>query len=384
MTLPVTLATETFVNALPRSSEFSAAFNLLKHVPLPDDWLVAVTDVVQSRQHIAAGRYKAVNMAGVAMISAAMNELGTRELPYVFGGDGAALAVAPQEGAKLADILGRTVVMVSEELGLELRAAMIPVAKIRAGGHDVRICKVRVSDAIDNYAFSGGGVAQAEKLMKAGEYRIEPAAPGSRPDLTGLSCRWTPISAEGKKIVSVIVEPGKKASDEGFVADARGLLAVLGMEGNGGSPVPSEGPGVSWPVRHIDLEAGATHGSKSRLVTRWLLHLQTLLAVILFRTGIKLGGFDPVHYQRTTGINTDFRKVQDGLRMTVSLDPAGIKRMESYLEDLRSKKLVRYGTSTQDQAVLTCFVPSIVEDNHYHFLDGAGGGYAAAASAMRD
>ncbi len=378
------LATEIFVEALPRAGEFSASFDLSQHTPLPDDWFVAVTDVVKSREHIAAGRYKAVNMAGVAMISAAMNELGSRQLPYIFGGDGAAVAVAPDEAEPLKAILARTAVMAAEELGLELRAALVPVREIRAGGHDVLVRKVRVSDSIDNYAFSGGGIAYAEKLMKEGRFRVASGEPGSRPDLTGLSCRWTPISSPGKKIVSVIMEPGFMATPEGFISDSRQLLALLGTQGNGGSPVPPEGPGVKWPVKGVELEAAATRGEKSKASMVRALQLQTLIAWVLFKTGIKVGGFDPAHYQRTTGINTDFRKVQDGLRMTVSLDPAGIARLEEFLEQRRVDRKIRYGLSTQDEAVLTCFVPSILEDNHYHFLDGAGGGYAAAASSMKD
>ncbi len=377
-------ATQAFVEALPRAGEFAAAFDVSAHTPLPVDWLVAVTDVVKSREHINAGRYKAVNMAGVAMISAAMNELGTRQLPYIFGGDGAAIAVSPEVQTQLADILARTAVMAKEELGLELRAAIVPISQIRADGLDVRVRKVRVSDSIDNFAFSGGGIAHAEKLMKEGRFRIAAGAAGSRPDLAGLSCRWTPISAPGKKIVSVIAEPGEQATTESFIASARKLLALVGMEGNAGSPIPAEGPGVKWPVKGAELEAGISRGTRGRTATLWALHLQTLIALFLFKTGFKVGGFDPAHYQRTTGINTDFRKVQDGLRMTVSLDPQGIQRLEAFLEERRARKELRYGLSTQDEAVLTCFVPSILEDNHYHFLDGAGGGYAAAASAIRD
>jgi hypothetical protein len=106
------------------------------------------------------------------------------------------------------------------------------------------------------------------------------------------------------------------------------------------------------------------------------------LGYVLFRTGIPLGKFDPKHYARMTSLNTDFRKVQDGLRMTVSLDPAQLQRAERFVDAQRAAGKLRAGFSVQDSAVLTCFVPSITEDNHFHFLDGAGGGYAEAATAM--
>lgn len=375
--------TESFVRTLSTARHFADAFEESAHAPVPDDWMVAVTDVVRSRDQIAKGRYKAVNMAGVAMISAAMNALGSRELPYAFGGDGAVMALAPREAEALNPVLASLVTMAQEELELELRAALVPVSRIRSDGFDVRIRPVRVSEAITNYAFSGGGISHSEKLMKAGEYRVARAAPGSRPDLTGQSCRWTPVSAKGRSIVSLIVERGEAADAESFSQAVRQLLGLLGMEGDGGSPIPSGGPHVGWPVSGAELEARATHGKGSLPARRIQLFFATLFAFLLFRTGIKVGGFDPAHYQAVTGLNTDFRKVQDGLRMTVSMTAREQERLETFLELKRSERLLRYGLSIQESALLTCYAPSVMDDSHFHFLDGAGGGYAAAAAAMR-
>ncbi len=61
--------------------------------PLPDDWALATADIVGSTKAIADGRYKAVNMAGASVISALLNGLGRRDLPFVFGGDGALVAL---------------------------------------------------------------------------------------------------------------------------------------------------------------------------------------------------------------------------------------------------------------------------------------------------
>jgi len=242
---------------------------------------------------------------------------------------------------------------------------------------------VRVSDAITNYAFTGGGISHAEKLMKEGEYRVAKGPPGSRPNLEGLSCRWTPITAQGRKIVSLIVERGTSASAAEFSQLAHQLLAMLGMESDGGSPIPKAGPGISWPVKGSHLEARATRGNRSLWSMRLMLYVQTLLIWLLFKSGMPLGSFNPVRYQEVTGLNTDFRKVQDGLRMTVSMSPGELENLNAFLERHRAEGKLRYGTAVQESAVLTCYVPSVMEDGHFHFLDGAGGGYAAAASAMR-
>ena len=49
---------------------------------------------------------------------------------------------------------------------------------------------------------------------------------------------------------------------------------------------------------------------------------------------------------------------------------------------LVSSGLLRYGLFEQDSALMTCIVPSVTADRHFHFLDGSAGGYAAAAERM--
>jgi len=373
--------TEQFVLALP-VVDFAAAFDDSGYIALPGDWFVAVTDVVKSREAIAAGRYKAVNMAGAAMIGAVMNAIGTRNIPFIFGGDGAAVAISPADRATAADALARVANFAAEELDLEMRAALVPVEKSRADGFDVRVKAVRLSDAINNYAFTGGGVSHAERLMKAGEFLVARAPAGARPDLTGLSCRWTPVRSDGRKIVSLIAEPAKNTNAADFAGIVEQLIAACENEQGGGNPMPRDGPGVRWPAAGVDMEARATRGNRSLFAMRLRLAAETLLGFFLFRTGIRLGNFDPKHYARMTSLNTDFRKVQDGLRMTVSLTPAQLQNAEKLLDGWRDAGKLRAGLSVQDSAVLTCFVPSITEDNHFHFLDGAGGGYAEAATAL--
>jgi hypothetical protein len=67
-----------------------------------------VTDVVASSEAIAGGGYKAVNTAGASVISAVANALGQRPFPFVFGGDGASLAVAADAQAAVRDALAAT------------------------------------------------------------------------------------------------------------------------------------------------------------------------------------------------------------------------------------------------------------------------------------
>jgi len=367
--------TAEFTRSLPRLDRFSNAIPIENYVALPDDWYVAVTDVVASRKAISAGRYKAVNMAGVSMISAVMNAVGHQDLIYIFGGDGAAVAFGPDVIDAVQDALSKTMRWVQEDLDLQLRAAMIPVEDIRGAGKDVLVVGVCVSEAITNYAFLGGGVAWAEKAMKESRYTVSIGPPSSKPDLSGLSCRWTPIEEEGKKIISLIVEPAKEGQEisRAIMDD---IIAFVRADTASASPMPASGPKFTWPPEGLPLEAKASG------MSRVLLYVITLLAWILDKTEWNLGQFNPTRYREFTSANTDYRKIQDGLRMTISLDDEGISEFRDLLEGYREKEALRFGICEQDRAVLTCFVPSVMEDNHFHFLDGAGGGYAAAADDL--
>jgi Protein of unknown function (DUF3095) len=379
----VVAETAEFTRDLPVRKEFRTVLDDAAYQPAPEDWLIAVTDVVGSRKAIANGQYKAVNMAGVAMISALMNALDTQNLPFIFGGDGAAIICAPADRAVVSDTLAKTVAWVKDDLGLVLRAALVPVSVVRAEGFDVLVQATRISEAVNNYAFRGGGISRAEALMKAGEYAVPPAPPGKRPDLTGLSCRWSPIKAEGESIVSIIIEAGANAEDR-FPEKAEKLLELAGMRLNrSGSPMPKGGPSMRWPPKDLELEARATRGEFSLGARKASLYLRTFLGWLLFKTGIPVAGFNPKRYKEFTSLNTDYRKFQDGLRITVSLGDTELKKLTEFLEDERKAKNLRYGLCVQDSAILTCYVPSAMSDSHFHFLDGAGGGYAQAAENMK-
>ena len=148
----------------------------------PDDWVLATADIVGSTLAIKAGRYKAVNMAGASVISALLNALDRKNYPFVFGGDGALVAL-PAFAVPLArEALAAVQSWVADELRLNLRAALVPMRDIRAQGLDVRVARFRVSPDVSYAMFAGGGASWAEAQMKAGDYAIEPAPSGTRPD----------------------------------------------------------------------------------------------------------------------------------------------------------------------------------------------------------
>src|ERR1700687_3678691 len=129
---------DTFYSSIPVFRGFSSLMDPALYSPLPDDWTIGVADIVESTKAIAEARYKAVNMAGAAVIAAVTNALEGREFPFVFGGDGASFAVSPDDLARARDALAATAIWVKDDLDLVMRVALVPVAVVRGAGLEGR------------------------------------------------------------------------------------------------------------------------------------------------------------------------------------------------------------------------------------------------------
>src|SRR4051812_25060793 len=184
---------ESFYGSIPVFRGFTSLMDPALYSPLPDDWSIGVADIVDSTKAIAAQRYKAVNMAGAAVIAAVTNALEGREFPFVFGGDGASFAVSPDDLESAREALAATARWVQDDLNLSMRVALVPVAALRAQGLDVRVARFGASANVSYAMFSGGGLSWADAALKRGQFAVPMAPPGGQPDLTGLSCRFEEI-----------------------------------------------------------------------------------------------------------------------------------------------------------------------------------------------
>jgi hypothetical protein len=346
--------------------------------------VVGVADVVQSTKAIAENRYKAVNMAGAAVIVAITNALDDRDFPFVFGGDGASFAVSAADAATARQALAETATWVGEDLDLTLRIGMVPVADIRAHGHDVRVARYAPSENISIAMFAGGGIAWADAAMKRGEIAVPPAPPGAHPDLSGLSCRYEEIPASRGLVLSLVASPAEGASPDAFRAAIAHIATIVERTPEAGRPVPGQKLRLTWPPKGADLEARASRRPGESIRVRKIKVLAwTLFVFLIMRFGIRVGGFIPAKYTRELIDNSDFRKFDDSLRMVLDCTPELADEIERHLADCAARNIVRYGTHRQAAAMMTCFTPSPMNPNHVHFIDGAQGGYAIAASALK-
>ena len=380
--MTTTNGTDSFYSTIPVFRGFDRLMDPALYSPLPDDWSIGVADIVESTRAIAEARYKAVNMAGASVIAAVTNALDGREFPFVFGGDGASFAVAPGDLERARETLAATAIWVEESLNLVMRVALVPVTALRAQGLDVRVARFGPSPNLSYAMFSGGGLGWAETAMKRGEFAVPAAAPGTQPDLTGLSCRFEEIPSVRGLILSVLVVPARGADPLAFRKLIEDVIALVERSPDAGRPVPPGGPPLRWPPAGADFEARAARGG-SLLKRRAAVLTFTLFAYLIMRFGISVGGFVPKTYVRQVVENSDFRKYDDGLRMILDCTPELETALTRRLTLAASAGIARYGLHRQDAAMMTCFTPSALRSDHVHFIDGARGGYASAATALK-
>ncbi len=379
----MTDAERAFYEKVPLQREFVRLAQPAQFAPVPDDWLLGVADIVDSTGEIERGRYKTVNMVGAAVISAMINARAGVAFPYVFGGDGAAFAVPGNDEEVARSALAALRRWATEEFSISLRGALVPVSEIRAAGHELRVARYAPSTGVDYAMFSGGGLAWAEAQMKLGKFEVPPAQPGALPDLTGLSCRWSNSTARHGQIVSLVIQPTASATESDFADLAQSVVSASEALDRAGHPVPANGPPINWPPPGLDIDAHVARAGRSLILKKISLLFENLMIALLFKSGIRLGSFEPVEYRREVSSNADFRKFDDGLKMTLDCDPATLTQINQMLKDAQSRGKIRYGIHAQQEAMMTCFVPSAMGNDHVHFVDGASGGYARAAATMR-
>ncbi len=371
----------TWVETVPTLTHFAQVGDASLYVPLPDDWYLGLSDVLDSTESIASGDYKAVNLAGAGTISSVTNALGGELKLFVFGGDGAQFATAPEHKSAAASALDGVRSWAKHGLGLNLRVAMVQVGEVRAAGFDVCVAFWQASRNVRYAMFIGGGLEWAESQMKSGGIFLPLTAVTQEPNFTGLSCQWGTVKSRNGSVVSLIVKRGPEASDVSFAEATSEVIALLD-DSISANPIPDKGPDVSWPSASLRLQSYVGRSA----VPLWWRRIQVVCtaAIIwtIFRLGITIGQFVPDDYRRELAANTDFRKFNDGLLMTIDCTFETIERLQQALDAATAKGIIRYGIHTQSEALITCVAPSVLNSSHMHFVDGAGGGYASAAKQL--
>jgi hypothetical protein len=142
-----------------------------------------------------------------------------------------------------------------------------------------------------------------------------------------------------------------------------------------------------FSLRNLKAELVLRMTEKISLKKRARILLGAGMAVVAVFIGVRLRkslfpGFDPMKYVNDLAANTDFRKFDDMLRMISDCAPQERERLVEMLERRRAQGQIVYGLHVSTHALMTCLV--FTTEDHIHFIDGSGGGYAMAARQLKD
>jgi len=383
--------TKDFFQNLPALSDFGEVTNRANYSPLPDDWFLILTDVKGSTQAIRDGHYKNVNMVGAACIMGILNIAGDIDIPYVFGGDGATLAIPPDLQETAIETLVEIRALAAESLDLNLRIGVVPITAINELGLSADVLKYEISDGLYLAMFSGGGLMEADKLLKDDSSQNPYVIPLSRnpngpPDLDGLSCRWEPLSSRNGKIVSLLVNaPYGSTEEKTQIYDTvlSELMKILGKEVEKFRPNSNKNLVFRWPPRGLWTEAKLSAAGKSVLKTYLKLCWESLIQFVLEKTGKKAGSYDAPVYRKELLANTDFQRFDDMIRLVLDCTLEQIDEIQALLQTYHENRQVAYGVHLSETALMTCLVFNLAEGAHLHFVDGGDGGFAFAATQMK-
>lgn len=377
-----------FYARLPVLESLEAAFSPSQGVPVPDSWFIVLTDVRGSTHAISQGRYREVNLLGAATITASLNALNGKDVPFAFGGDGAVICVPPSAYDAVRRAVGTLRTLAQRELGLELRAGIVPVSAVNAAGGSLVVSRYLRSRSSIQAVFAGGGTQLAERFIKdpgrAKEFEI-PAC-DDKADLTGLECRWADVPSAHGETISLIIDT--LSEDPREVERVYGEVAIeidriYGGDANS-HPIMLEHLSLTFDSAKLrgEVSLRSPKNGFSRFLYRGKLYALVALGRLLLARGIRVSGVDWGSYREELTRNTDHRRFVDGFRFVLSGTTDQRLALEALLEDRFQAGELVFGLHASDRAIVTCMVFDYCE-RHMHFVDAADGGFALAAKDLK-
>lgn len=380
-----------FYRDLAPLSSFAAATEGRLHSDVPRDWWVVVADVEGSTRAIQAGAYKKVNTVGVACIAAVANVDRRIDLPFVFGGDGATLAVPDALCERAVCALRGAQRLARESFGLTLRVGLVPVHELTGGGSWVRLAKVRLSPHAMQPALSGRGWDEAERRLKgasaAAMRRVEEGDGRAEASFDGFECRWQAVPSFNGHKLSLLVAALSPDPEENLATYRRVLDRIQDIYGEVAEYHPLRAErmrltfdprllGHEWRVRSAGLGWWRRAAYFGRLI------VQNAAGGVLFARKRDTPAVQWSRYRDELVENSDIRKFDGMLRMVMDGTEAQAGALQAYLDSEYRERRLAYGMHKSRAALVTCIVQSY-NGNHLHFVDGSDGGYALAAAELK-
>lgn len=379
-----------FFRELPAIAQLSSVSNVAMFRSAPADWMIVVADIKDSTSAVSSGKYKEVNMAAGCIVAAVLNATSSRDVPFVFGGDGASLLIPEQFLAVTKQALISTKNMIWQEFGLEMRVGLVPISDVRKQNFDVLVARFEFSQDNNVALFRGGGIEYAESLVKdtrtCEQYLVHESEAKGPPNMEGLSCRWEPLTARHGAMLCILVSPrsaGLKEQSNTLSHVIETITRISGGNLNSCSPVSEDNMHFHWPPRGLVMEAKVTRGRKS-FVKRYVeIIVSSFIQLILERFDLRGGNYNAPVYRKELRTNSDYCRLDDSLRMILDCTTKQIEQIEHVLASLHAQDKIDYGCFQTQEALMTCLVDDLGAHRHLHFIDGSDGGFWSAANDLK-
>ena len=378
-----------FYANLPTIKDFFDASNPANFHALPDEWLVAVTDITNSTKAVESNRYKQVNILGASPIVAIFNVTDRNEIPFSFGGDGSAFCFPPNLRNEAQKILGACKKIGRTEYNLDLRAAIIPVSYIRTKGYNIQVARYQASEYYTQAVFSGGGLSFAEDLLKKEEgeqFDVPIFEEAQSVDFSGLECRWKEVEQPQNEVITMLIQanPALDHPEKVYHHVLQKMRETFGFDAKTN---PIHAPKLTMNLSPLKLLGEAkmrTHGQGwlKRIGYILKVQLQTIIGKILMPLNYTTSTTDWGLYKSDMAKNSDHRKFDDMLRLVISGSKEQRQEFVRFLHQQFEEEKLAYGIHLSSAAIITCMVFEYHRD-HIHFVDGSNGGYVSASKDLK-
>lgn len=373
-----------FTETLPLFTRLEQTLNCDAYHELPEDWYIIVTDIVNSTIAIDEGRYRDVNSVGGSTIAAVVNATKPCKVPYVFGGDGATFCVPPYLIENVKQALKGCQELAQDGMGLELRVGIVPYQVLK---HRIHLCRYSCAPNLVQYFFMGGGMDEADSLVKSDSQYHLPADTPSNADFSGFECRWNEIPSPKQVTFSLLVKPRLAENRDNLVLYQTLTDKIHELLGDASShhPLSREQLSLSFNQTKLKAEILTKSFHKSfwaKFKTAIRIRLENLVGIYWIKAHKQVDGYDWGNYKQDLIEHSDYQKMDDNFKTVMSCDQKDLDALLVWLEGMHQQGKLYYGCYQTDAAMITCLVTKTGTE-HIHFVDAANGGYALAAKQLK-
>lgn len=372
--------TENFFENLSPTDPVSALKNQDLSVAAPKDWFLFITDIKGSTDAIQAGKYRDVNLAGALCIMAIINSMYYRKIPFIFGGDGVMFLVPAKALRLFSDLMQGVRQFTHTVLSLDLRIGIVPMTALYEANKPLRVGKLSFGHGGCLATFEGTGIEWAEKLVKQphSNYLLSVDYQAQTPvNFEGFFCPFSDIPSKQGCVMALIIKPLRLE----WQAISNALLTKIGNAASH-HPLDAKVLTLNRTAKNINLNAAVISGKNAGIAY----HLRQLAIKLKFYWSDWFT--TQAALAQTVQANmipaSDYQKYDGNYKIVFRCDEQTRDTVIQWLKEQEADKNFVFGYHLTDRSIMTCLFDGKGDDRELHLIDAADGGYALAATMLKE